>query len=223
MAARQRVPGAAHTLASAISAHNCTSFNNIDNIVRHLYEKPPYNNSKCGCPATCTWCSTHIGISYSRHMLRQRQVTARKHCICTGILMQPSNRVRISQGWVRPGQGCYWVDAHVQRACGSTILLVRFLPHTRVDGYRLEGNIPTWERRAKGIESCWPFSWYQITPLHRGCVLRTTKQTGDSRCAAGIILTYTRSSVLWLLMVVDRGTSPGKTSVVPVVRGLRGR
>ena len=31
-----------------ISSHTSISFNNISNILRYVYEKPPYNKKKCG-------------------------------------------------------------------------------------------------------------------------------------------------------------------------------
>ena len=36
-------------LKLSMCSHNCSiSFNNISNIIRYLYEKPPHNNRKCG-------------------------------------------------------------------------------------------------------------------------------------------------------------------------------
>ena len=32
----------------AVISHNFISFNNISNNLRCLYEKPPYNNRRCG-------------------------------------------------------------------------------------------------------------------------------------------------------------------------------
>ena len=32
-----------------VVSHNFVSFNNISNMLRYLYEKPPHNNRKCGC------------------------------------------------------------------------------------------------------------------------------------------------------------------------------
>ena len=34
-------------ITPAIRSHSFISFNNISNIVRYFYEKPPYNNMKC--------------------------------------------------------------------------------------------------------------------------------------------------------------------------------
>ena len=37
-----------HKRGAPISSHNFISFNNIANILRYLYEKPPHNSRKCG-------------------------------------------------------------------------------------------------------------------------------------------------------------------------------
>ena len=37
-----------HKRGARISSHNFISFNNIANILRYLYEKPPHNSRKCG-------------------------------------------------------------------------------------------------------------------------------------------------------------------------------
>ena len=36
-----------------ISSHNFSQFNNISNMLRYLYEKPPHNNRKCGLHVQC--------------------------------------------------------------------------------------------------------------------------------------------------------------------------
>ena len=51
VAARGRLlPGGPAENAAPIRSHNFIRFNNIPNMLRYLYEKPPYTNRKCGCP-----------------------------------------------------------------------------------------------------------------------------------------------------------------------------
>ena len=53
-----------YTFPSSITSHNFISCNNISNILRYLYDKPPYNNRKCGRLRFRPFCSYVIRMAH---------------------------------------------------------------------------------------------------------------------------------------------------------------